>query len=66
MTDKLILANEVAGRLNVSTDRIYQMSRVGLLPHVKLGRQIRFDLEAIDEFIKGGGKALSGGWRYEK
>lgn len=56
---------EVARILDVPETRVYELCRRGLLPHVKLGRQVRVDREALDEFIRSGGKALPGGWRWE-
>jgi len=56
---------EVARILDVSESRVYELIRQGILPSVRLGRQIRVDKEALDEFIKAGGQALPGGWRRE-
>ena len=39
--------------------------REGILPLVRLGRQVRMDASALRSFILGGGKALSGVWRRE-
>jgi excisionase family DNA binding protein len=55
-----------AQRLNKSVQQIYAMVREGILPSgvvVKLGRSIRIDPDALEEFIKSGGKPLEGGWR---
>jgi excisionase family DNA binding protein len=55
-----------AQRLNKSVQQIYAMVREGILPSgvvVKLGRSIRIDPDALEEFIKSGGKPLQGGWR---
>jgi hypothetical protein len=41
------------------------MIRRGILPGVRLGRQVRIDPEALAAFIETGGKALPGGWRRE-
>lgn len=62
---KLLKMREVAERLDTRLDRVYDMARLGLLPVVRLGRQIRVDPEALDAFIRGGGAALPGGWRHE-
>lgn len=51
--------------LDVSESRVYELIRQDILPSVRLGRQIRVDKEALDEFIKAGGQALPGGWRRE-
>jgi len=65
---KLIEAPDVAELLygdRARAPRVHELARQGLLPAVRLGRQVRFDPDAIDEFITSGGKALDGGWRRE-
>jgi excisionase family DNA binding protein len=62
----LIRAREAAITLNVSEVRVRQMARDGILPAgvvVKLGRSLRFNLEALEAWCKAGGQALPGGWR---
>lgn len=65
MVKRLYKIHEVAVILDVSEDRVYSLAREGLLPHVRLGRQIRIDSDILDEFFKTGGKALPGGWKKE-
>ncbi len=68
MSKRLLTAAETAEVLfgdEEKQDRVYTMLREGILPGVRLGRQVRVDKQALDEFIKGGGKAFSGGWRRE-
>jgi len=62
---RLLATEEVAEVLAVKPARVYELCRQGILPHVKLGRQVRVDKVALDEFITGGGKALPGGWKKE-
>lgn len=42
---KLLTTKQVAEILQVTPARVYEMSRLKLLPVVKLGRQIRFNEE---------------------
>jgi len=52
----------------VDAGRAYELARVGILPDgvvVRLGRQIRFDEDALVDWIRGGGQALPGGWKRE-
>lgn len=49
---------EVAERLSVSRARAYELARNGLLPVVRLGRQLRVDPEQLDEWLKAGGRGL--------
>jgi excisionase family DNA binding protein len=52
-------AGEVAERLNVTRDRVYELARRRLIPSVRLGRQLRFDGAAIEQWINSGGRPLS-------
>ena len=65
MADKLLKSTEVAELLDVKPERVFALAREGILPSVRLGRQLRFSNEAIVEFIKNGGKSFPGGWRKE-
>jgi excisionase family DNA binding protein len=62
---QLLKANQVAALLGVSQARAYELMREGIVPTVRLGRQVRVSSNALDDFISGGGKSLSGGWRRE-
>ena len=63
MFPKLLTMSEVATILNVTVARAYELARTGLLPTVKLGRQVRVDETRLREWIEAGGAALPGGWR---
>ena len=54
-TRRLRSAEWVASRLGVSRWQVYELAKRGVLPHVKLGRLVRFDEEAIETFIRSGG-----------
>lgn len=58
-------ARQAGQRLGVDDWRVRDLVRQGILPHYRLGRQVRFDPDAIEEFIRTGGKPLAGpgGWR---
>ena len=62
---KLLCVSEVAELLGTSEHRVYTLSREKIIPCVRLGRQIRWNQEALNEFIAGGGKSYDGGWRKE-
>ena len=54
----------LAKRLGVSKARAYEMARLGLLPGVvRLGRQVRVDMDKLEAWIDNGGQALPGGWK---
>lgn len=60
---RLLNMQEVAERLGVSLQRAYEMGRSGLLPVVRLGRQMRVEEGRLIAWVDGGGRALPGGWR---
>ena len=62
---KLLRLSEVTTILPVSYQRLAELARRGILPTVRLGRQIFVDPARLAEFIAAGGKALPGGWRRE-
>jgi excisionase family DNA binding protein len=54
---RLLTAKEVAAILGVKPARVYELSRIKLLPTVRMGRQVRYDESALLEWIKAGGMA---------
>lgn len=64
-SNQLLAVEEVADILQVRVHRVYDMARQGIIPAVRLGRQLRFSPAKIQEFIDAGGQALPGGWRRE-
>ncbi len=66
-TMKLLKVEEVAEMLDCSEYRVYTLAREGIIPSVRLGRQLRFSADALNEFIATGGKGFDGpgGWRKE-
>lgn len=55
---RLLRVPEAAVVLGVSAARTYELIRVGILPSVRLGRQVRIDLAALEEFVRAGGRGL--------
>lgn len=62
---RLIDANELAERHGLHAERWRELARQNLVPHVRLGRTLRFDPERVAQWIDAGGQALPGGWRRE-
>lgn len=60
---RLLTAAEVAEILAVTPARVYELVRQDVLPHVRLGRQVRIDPDRLEEWIAAGGQALPGVWR---
>ena len=58
---RLIQAKRASEVLSVSLARLYELARLGIIPVVRLGpRQIRFDEEALTEWVKQGGLPSEG------
>jgi excisionase family DNA binding protein len=51
----LIDAAEVATALGLSKWRVYELAREGVIPHVRIGRSMRFDEAKVREWIEAGG-----------
>ena len=63
MDNKLLRVSEAAELLDLSEYQVLNYAREGILPHVRLGRLVKFCPAALDEFIATGGKSYPGGWR---
>jgi excisionase family DNA binding protein len=49
---RLLNVEEAAEFLGLQVDTIYRKARLREIPSVKVGRALRFDVEALDRFIK--------------
>jgi excisionase family DNA binding protein len=49
---KLYTVKEIAAMLRCDTKTIYNMVAAGTIPHLRVGRLIRFDAELIEHWIK--------------
>ena len=56
--ESLLSAPQVAQRLGVSTQRVYGLVRMKMLPVVRIGRDVRFDGAEIEAWIKAGGAPI--------
>lgn len=63
---RLLTATEVARTLAVKPARVHQLARAGLLPCIRMGRQVRFDPAAVTEWLEDGGRAWEGGWKRDR
>lgn len=52
-TEPLLTAGEAAVRLALPRSRVYGLARQGLLPHLRIGRQLRFSPAALDAWSEG-------------
>lgn len=58
---KLLKVETVAEILDVTTWRVYELVRRGLLPAVHLGKHVRIDPDVLDNWIRNGGSRLPAG-----
>lgn len=52
---RLLTAELLARAVSVSTSRIYQLARDGVIPCVRIGRQVRFDPARVVAWLAQGG-----------
>lgn len=51
MTERLLNVDEVAELLQVKRSWIYAETRANRIPHVRLGRYVRYRLDAIERWV---------------
>lgn len=56
---------EIADLLQMKRDRVYEAVRLGLVPAVHIGRQIRIEEKAFVEWVRDGGQTCAAGWRHQ-
>lgn len=56
--NELLTVREVAPKLKMSTGRVYELIRTGVLPAARFGKQVRVDPEKLRAFVEAGGQAL--------
>ena len=49
---RLLKVEEAARYLGLEVDTVYKKARLRELPSVKVGRALRFDVEALERFIE--------------
>jgi len=57
---RMLRVADVAARLDLPEKRIYILAREGIIPHVRLGRSIRFNEAEIEAWIAAGGAGYPG------
>lgn len=57
MIGKLLRVSAVAEIIDTTVPRVYELVRLGILPAVRMGRQVRVDATVLEEWIKNGGSA---------
>ena len=54
---RLLTTCELASITGIARWRLYELTRAGVIPHVRLGRSVRFDPETVAEWLRAGGTA---------
>ena len=55
----LLTADAVARRLSVPRARVYELAKAGILPVVRIGRQLRVEPTELNAWIRRGGTVLA-------
>lgn len=56
MDKQILVADEVAELLRVDKQRVYELTRRGMLPTIKIGdRQYRYSRTAVEKWLEQGG-----------
>jgi excisionase family DNA binding protein len=49
--DRLLTAEDVAGRIGMTPAFVYKLCREGRIPHLRFGRSIRFRWESVERWM---------------
>jgi putative molybdopterin biosynthesis protein len=60
---RLLTVEEMAPLLGLTAARLYEIARQKLIPHVRIGRQVKLSAAKCEEWVESGGTALPGGWK---
>lgn len=52
MSDRLLTAEDVAERLQLTVHYVYALARRDEIPHLRFGRTLRFRSAAIEEWLR--------------
>lgn len=63
--EAVLTIQEAAEILRVTPERVYELCRQGLIPHIRLGRQVRISKSKFEAWMNDGGQSLPGGWKRE-
>jgi len=52
VSERLLDAKEIADRLGVPASWVRESARSGAIPHIRLGRYVRFDLADVEAWLE--------------
>ena len=58
---KFYTVQQIADLVQLSTGRVYEAIRLGLLPAVHIGRQVRIEEQGFQEWVRLGGRTYQPG-----
>lgn len=58
---RMLRADAVAELLDLPRKRVYLLARDGIIPHIRVGRQVRFSAQELEAWIAAGGAGYPGG-----
>jgi len=53
-----LTAHQIADAFQVSRHRVYDLARKGIIPSVRIGRQLRFSSDDVGQWVRAGGSGL--------
>ena len=56
---KFLTVDQIAETLGLTTGRVYEAIRLGLLPAVRIGRQVRVEEQAFRDWVNNGGQGYA-------
>lgn len=62
---RFFTVQEIADLLQMKRERVYEAVRLGLVPAVHIGRQVRIEQKAFVEWVRDGGQTFAAGWRHQ-
>lgn len=57
-TAPFLTADQIAETFQLSRHRVYDLARKGIIPSVRIGRQLRFSSEDVERWVRAGGSGL--------
>jgi excisionase family DNA binding protein len=51
MADEILTADEVGRRLCLSKGHVYELARAGEIPHVRIGKNVRFRWSSVEAWF---------------
>lgn len=58
MSTRLIAAKDASNLLGLDLQALYRRTRQGIIPAVRIGRLYRYNLDALEEWMRSGGQGL--------